>query len=93
MYLQFEYSKLCFKIECNGDCNKSELRWKYYSLLEKEAKKANINVEKPIRFGTGKYMTIGIVPTNELFGDTQINMQELIEKLKSFENLVRSCMQ
>lgn len=93
MYLQFEESKLCVKIEYDGDGNKSDIRWKYYCRLIEESKKVDIHIDKPTRFGAGTYMTIGIVPFKEFFGDTKINMQELIEKLKSLENLVKTCMQ
>ena len=92
MYLQFEESKLCIKIEYDGDGNRSDVRWKYYCKLIKEAEKANLHIEKPIRFGAGTYMTIGIVPTEELFGDKQINMSEILSKLQKLENLVKSCM-
>lgn len=92
MYLQFEESKLCIKIEYDGEDNRSDIRWKYYCKLIEEAKKANIHIEKPIRFGAGTYMTIGIVPTEVLFGDKQINMSELLLKLQKLENLVKACM-
>lgn len=93
MYLQFEESKLCVKIEYFGDNSRSDIRWEYHCKLIKEAKKANIQIEKPARFGVGTYMTIGIVPTEKLFGDTMINFQDLIEKLKLLEHLIQICMQ
>ena len=73
MYLQFEEAKLCIKIEYDGD-DRSETRWKYYNKLIECAKNAKINVEKPARFGSGTYMTIGVVPTKEVFGTEIINV-------------------
>lgn len=91
MYLQFEETKLCFKIEYDGAGNRSDIRWKYYSRLMKVAELNGIKVEKPIRFGAGTYMTIGIVPAEDVFGTGKVNMTELIVKLKHYEQIVEQC--
>ena len=91
MYLQFEEMKLCFKIEYDGDGNRSDVRWKYYSKLMKVSEDNGIRIEKPLRFGAGTYMTIGIVPTEEVFGIGIVNVEELINKLKCYEQIVEQC--
>lgn len=91
MYLQFEEAKLCIKIEYDGD-DRSETRWKYYNKLIECAKNAKINVEKPARFGSGTYMTIGVVPTKEVFGTEIINVNTVVDRLKKLEQLVEECM-
>lgn len=93
MYLQFEESKLCIKIEYDGDEDRASIRWKYYSKLMDCAKQANINVVKPVRFGNGTYMTIAIVPKEEIFGTNPINMSLLVEKLKKLEKLIKTCIE
>lgn len=92
MYLQFEESKLCFKIEYNGDGNRSDIRLKYFNKLIKEAEKSKIKIEKPKRFGAGTYMTIGIVPVEDVFGTNKIDINKLVEKLKSYEQLIVRCL-
>ena len=91
MYLQFEEMKLCFKIEYNGDGNRSDVRWKYYSRLMKVSEDNGIRIEKPLRFGAGTYMTIGIVPAEDVFGIGIVNVDELIDKLKCYEQIVEQC--
>ena len=91
MYLQFEETKLCFKIEYEGDGNRSDIRWKYYNRLMEVSKNNGIRVEKPVRFGAGTYMTIGIIPPEDVFGQGIVNISELVDKLKSYEKIVKQC--
>ena len=91
MYLQFEERKLCFKIEYEGADNRSDIRWKYFSRLMEVSEEKRIRVEKPQRFGSGIYMTIGVVPEEDVFGSGMVNMSELIIKLKSYEEMVEQC--
>lgn len=89
MYLQFEESKLCIKIEYNGPSgNRSTIRNKYYERLFSTAKELGIKIERPARFGSGIYMTIGVVPKQEIFNDTPLDFELLIRKLVSLEHLV-----
>lgn len=92
MYLQFEESKLCFKIEYDGDGNRSDVRWRYYSRLMKVAEENNILIEKPLRFGAGTYMTIGVAPTDEVFGKGLVNIDNLISKLRCYEQIISKCL-
>lgn len=92
MYLQFEENKLCFKIQYEGDKNRSEIRWKYFKLLMAEANSSYPEIQKPIRFGAGIYMTIGIVNSDDLFGQDKINMKSIIDKLRNYEQIIDRCM-
>lgn len=92
MYLQFEEKKLCFKIVYEGDENRSDIRWKYYNRLMKVSKENGVLVNKPLRFGAGTYMTIGVVPTKDVFETDIINMEKLIYNLKRYEQIVKLCM-
>ena len=91
MYLQFEESKLCFKIVYDGDESRSDIRRKYYNRLMNVAKSNGIKIKEPLRFGAGTYMTIGIVPVREVFGCGIVNMNKLTNKLKCYEQIVKQC--
>ena len=91
MYLQFEEKKLCFKIEYEGDENRSAIRWKYHDRLMKVSKEYGIRVDKPLRFGAGTYMTIGVVPAEDVFGDNLFDLGEIIVRLKCYEQIVEQC--
>ena len=91
MYLQFEESRLCFKIECEEE-NRSEIRDKYYNILMNVSKEMDVKIERPQRFGFGTYMTIGVAPVEDVFCSKLINMEKLIEKLKIYEQIVNHCM-
>lgn len=88
MYLQFEESKLCFKIEYEGGENRSEIRRKYYERLMIVSQNMGVKVDKPIRFGAGTYMTIGIVPIESVFGTSPIDLIHLTHNLERFEQIV-----
>lgn len=92
MYLQFEESKLCFKIEFYGDKDmRSNIRDKYHEKLMELAQKNGISINRPSRFGAGTYMTIGIVPTNEIFGPGVLDIFKLSKKLREYEELINNC--
>ena len=55
------------------------------------SKNNGIRVEKPVRFGAGTYMTIGIIPPEDVFGQGIVNISELVDKLKSYEKIVKQC--
>ncbi len=92
MYLQFEERKLCVKIEYEGEENRSEIRWKYHNRLMRVSEESGIRIDRPLRFGAGTYMTIGVVPPEEVFGDKIIDINELVKKLKTYEQIVQRCM-
>lgn len=93
MYLQFEQAKFCIKIECYAPSDiRAEAREGYHKLLMTKATELGLPVRRPERFGNGNYMTIGIVETEFIFGDSQINITDVVTKLKAFEHLVDECM-
>lgn len=93
MYLQFEGRKLCIKIEYCGDREgRTEIREKYHSLLMDRAQRMNIPLNRPSRFGCGTYMAIGVVPTEEIFGNGNLQIDALVSKLHKYEKLVDACM-
>ena len=57
-YLQLEEDTLCLKIEVNEPAQRSSLRRKWYGLFKRAAAKHGLVLEKPERFGSGKYMTV-----------------------------------
>ena len=90
IYLQFEQDKVCVKIEYEGD-NRSEVRNKYHDILIREAHKFQASIERPKRFGSGIYMTIGIIPSKNIFGDGCINIKKMIELLEKYELVIENC--
>jgi len=90
IYLQFEQDKVCVKIEYEGD-NRSEIRNKYHDILIREAHKSKVSIERPKRFGSGIYMTIGIIPSKNIFGDGCINIKKMIELLDKYELVIDNC--
>lgn len=90
MYLQFEQKKLCIKIHYDGPENKSEIRQKYYNRLVNLSKRLGLPVYRPERFGTGTYMTIGVVDEKYIFNKGHYDIKDLYPKLKNLEGLVKS---
>lgn len=91
MYLQFEESKLCFKIAYEGDENRTEIRCKYHNLLMKVKGDNYPEIVKPERFGAGVYMTIAIVNSEYLFGTGIINIDDIKEKIAKYEFIIDLC--
>ena len=88
MYLQFEETKLCIKICYDGSDNKTTIRNKCFEALMEAASSLAPEIVKPDRFGAGTYMTIGVVKSENLFGDKNINMQDILTKLSKYEEIV-----
>ncbi len=91
MYLQFEERKLCIKIKDKSNGNQTEIRQKYYDILMREAKKAGVSIKRPKRFGAGVYMTVGIIAENIIFGNVLINIENIIKKLRVYEQVLNNC--
>ena len=91
MYLQFEQDKVCVKIVYEGEDNRSEVRNKYYEMLNREAGKLGVKIERPKRFGSGIYMTIGIIPSKIIFGNDCIDIDMIVKILHEYENVVNDC--
>ncbi len=90
MYLQFEQSKLCFKIAVEDVDNRTDIRWKYYKILCDNSVDCP-EIKRPERFGTGTYMTIACVNMEDLWGESLINIEEIVKKLRKYEALVTKC--
>ena len=88
MYLQFEESKLCIKICYDGLENKTIIRNKCYETLIETAAQEAPEIVRPDRFGAGTYMTIGVVKSEHLFGDNNIDVQDILTKLSKYEEIV-----
>jgi hypothetical protein len=101
IYIQIEQGNLCFKVctdedEVEFDENKmgrSVLRNKLYSLIMNKAKELNfIDIQRPDKFGKGKYMTIALVYQNNWLGANdstvhKVNVLMTLEKYVSFLNV------
>jgi len=95
VYLQIEQGNLCFKI---GDVykNHSKARNEWFEILMDKAKKKNKNeIIKPIRFGSGTYMTVAIVKRENWLGEDNnvINKDKVIEKLMEYEKFLDYCLE
>ena len=90
IYLQFEQSKLCFKIVADNVEDRTAVRWKYHNLLM-ELSSNYPEIKRPDRFGSGTYMTIANVDINELLVDGFLDLEKLVERLHEYELLVSKC--
>lgn len=90
MYLQFEQKKLCFKICYEGNENRSEIRWKYHTMLMENSFNYP-EIKRPDRFGAGTYMTIACVDLEHLWGENTINIEEVVKQLHEYEALIAKC--
>ena len=89
MYLQIEQGKLCFKIYYEGDKDRSNIRWHHYRQIIDLASKLGYNeIHKPDRFGAGTYMTIAIVSREDLFGTQEVDIDKVVEKLKTYQAII-----
>lgn len=91
MYLQIEQGKLCFKINYWGEEDRSTIRWNYHSKLIKTINNEFSEIVKPERFGTGTYMTIAIVRPEDLFGENEVNIEDVIDRLKKYQSIIDRC--
>lgn len=88
MYLQFENSKLCVKLDCKQPGNESTLRKKYHSKLMQKSAEAGVKINKPKLFGKGVYMTIGVVDSEEVFPGGICDLDNLKSKLNTLNELI-----
>lgn len=91
-YLQFEESKLCFKIWC-GYKNHSVIRNACFNSLMKvkEGRTEENEIQRPQRFGYGETMTIAVVNKEILFGSNLIDIKRIVSKLHLYEKLIDLC--
>ena len=92
MYLQFEEKKLCFKICYEGNGNRSEFRNEMHNrLLSIDKENNHDEITKPARFGAGLYMTIAVVDPEYMFGNTIVDIDALVGKLLTYQELIDLC--
>jgi hypothetical protein len=94
VYLQIEQGNLCFKI---GEVYKDHrnVRTKWYNILMKKAEEMNkTEIKKPVRFGNGTYMTVGIVKRKDWMGDDEdiLDKEKIIKILKGYEKFLDKCL-
>ena len=90
IYLQFEQSKLCFKIAVDECDNRTDIRWKYYKILCDNSIDYP-EIKRPERFGTGAFMTIACVNIENLWGERTIDINSVVKKLHEYEAIVSKC--
>lgn len=93
VYLQIEQGNLCFKI---GEVyeNHSSVRNEWFSVLSKQIKSENlVEIKKPLRYGKGIFMTVGIVRREDWLGqdDSILNKEQVIRNLKKYEDFLSNC--
>ena len=90
-YVQIEQHKLCFKVSTDpaevtmpeGE-KRGSVRNNLSRLIIDTAKEKGLNVKKPKRFGSGKYMTVAVVEPSDWFG----NINEKIDSEAVKKNLI-----
>ena len=92
-YLQLEESKLCFKIMVGDNADKRELRSRWHGIIKNHSCDIeDLAIEKPSRFGSGKYMTVCINKNDYRVANTdnRIDIDRTVTLLKSAESLLTS---
>lgn len=90
-YLQLEQDKFCFKIRVKNEGERKRLRSKWHKIINDKAKDNDIglNLVKPSRFGSGKYMTVCIFDGEyRATKDGVIDMDKTIDLFKKAEKLL-----
>lgn len=78
MYFQIEQGKFCFKLSCGEEISDTRMvRQRFHEILMEKSDMHEINVIKPIRFGNGYTMTVGILEKPFCFYDESIVKQML----------------
>jgi hypothetical protein len=93
LYLQTEQYKLCFKISTDPEeldlpkgVTRSEIRNRICEFILCNAKEYGYSeIERPCRFGNGKYMTVAVVNGEHWLGDPE----KVIDKERVIENLIK----
>ena len=91
IYLQIEQGDICFKIYCEDETLRSETRNKYYQRLMELCADEHPEICRPARFGTGTWMTIAKVAMLDFLGDSLIDINAVIAKIRIYEGLVDKC--
>jgi hypothetical protein len=98
VYLQTEEYKLCYKISTDPEevempdgISRCEIRNKISDLILSSANAKGLDtVRRPDRFGSGKYMTVAVVDSNNWLGDKDkiINKEKVAERLLNYKNFL-----
>ena len=91
-YLQLEEDKLCFKIWVDESQDRIELRSMWHSRVKEKGTEFDLLIERPTRFGNGKYMTVCIYDGEYRItdGNGVINFDRTLKRLKKAEELLKS---
>lgn len=93
-YIQLEENKLCFKIAVNKNDDKRSLRNKWNFFIMQAAKELNVSIGvcKPLRFGSGMYMTVGISDRDYLITDSEgiLNFKSTVSTLRDAELILNN---
>jgi hypothetical protein len=66
LYLQIDGHNLCFRVAAHDAVNPSEIRERWYRwFMQHGAKNQTIRPQRPLRFGSGKTMTVAVVPRED----------------------------
>jgi len=91
-YMQIEQGNLCFKV---GEVHhqRRDIREAYHRLLMGSAP-AEMELERPGRFGSGAYMTVAIVPKRVWLGcdDEVVNISSVLGRLAAYESWLRDAL-
>jgi hypothetical protein len=96
VYMQIEEKKLCIKvstddIELPENTSRSDVRNKVsQDILIASSKKGLSAIRKPDRFGTGRYMTVAIIDSENWLGneDSYINPENAISNIKKYKSFL-----
>ena len=96
VYLQIEQGNLCFRIEVLEENNevRNKIRNEWHDVVMAQAQKENKKeIERPRRFGNGKYMTVAAVSCENWLGadNSIIDKEKVIATLKEYQSFLERC--
>jgi hypothetical protein len=92
-YLQLEQNKLCFKIRVDDKSKQKSVRNEWHKLIRDRS--IGLNLTKPTRFGSGKYMTVIIAKDDYRCKgvDGLIDINATIQYLKKIDTFIKEIQQ
>lgn len=86
-YLLLEEDRLCFKIKVDDPTQRKKIRTYWYKLIKSKQADAGLTLTKPLRFGSGKNMTVMVANGDyrQVRDDGCIDMEATVNKLKKIE--------
>ncbi len=90
VYLQLEFDKLCLRIHVKDSSLQSQYRNSWHQTIMKQSKNSKLKVQKPPRFGKGKWMTSAILSSDyrETDAEGKLDFQKTMEILHEAERLL-----